>query len=401
MSLAFGHGRRALIGVVILAMLAFAPFAFATKGSSTTEDVSKLRGGFTEVTLSQGAAAALAGNPGNPIDVAPAGEAYATKTGAIRFPITRGQIKAAEGLNAVNLAGQIRHAGGLKFTGRTSGSMLVLDRYHINLDKNPDLSARVNGMGPDRIELFDVDFSTAEIGSEKGKTVVSGVQLNLSAAAAAALKATYGVEIAPGTEVGTATVKTYARPRTVKVPAKLRLYRGWTTVALDPGTAGVLTENRVAVAPVGMAKAGVSGISFPITWGKVATDLSAGRIAHGGGLSLTAGETTVTLKRFVIDLKTGQLSGVVFVGDQRVGRIPLFTLDPGEAEVVLVKGFHRVTNVKLALTQGAADALNGVFFPNGPALFAKDLAIGTAKVRARTSYNHYTWWHRSYKSRHK
>jgi hypothetical protein len=386
MSLALRLGRRALIGGVILAMLAFAPFALATKKYSNTNDVLKLRGGATEVSLDAGAAGALQSLG---VSVAPTGKAYATKSGAIRFPITRGEV------DAETLAGQIRHAGGLKFSaGKTS---VMLDRYHINIDGSPDLSARVNLMGPDRIELFDLDVSGLKVTSEKGKTVISGVKLTLTDTAAGALNATFGVEaFGEGLAIGDATVKSYARASTVRVPDKLRLFRGWTTVALDPATAGVLTDNGVAVAPVGTAKAGVSGVSFPITWGKVATDTLAGRIAHRGGLSLTAGDTTVTLRRFVIDTTSGKLSGVVFVGDQRVGRIPLFTIDAGNVQTVLVKRFLRATDVQLSLTGQAAAALNDTFKVN---LFAEGLAIGTAKVRARTG--HYGWWYRAYRHRHR
>lgn len=384
MSHASRLSRQMLAGAVLLAMLAFAPFAFATKGS-TTNDVLKLRGGATEVTLDAGAAGALQSLG---VNVAPTGKAYATKSGAIRFPITRGEV------DAETLAGQIRHAGGLEFSaGKTS---LTLDRYHINIDGSPDLSARVNRMGPDRIELFDVDVSGLQVGSEKGKTILSGVKLTLSDTAAGALNATFGVDaFAEGLAIADARVKTYARERTVRVPDKLRLYRGWTTVALDPATAGVLTDNGVAVAPIGRAKAGASGISFPITRGKVATATLAGKIGHRGGLSLTAGKTTVSLKRFVIDTTTGKLSGVVYVGDKRIGRAPLFNIDAGTAQTVLTKRFLRVTDVQLSLTSEAAALLNDTYGVN---LFAEGLSIGTAKVRARTG--NYYWWYRYYRSRH-
>ncbi len=384
MSRAFGLGRQALIGVVLLSMLAFAPFAFATKGS-TTNDVLKLRGGATEVTLDARAAGALQSLG---VSVAPTGKAYATKSGAIRFPITRGKV------DADTLAGQIRHAGGLQFSaGDTS---LVLDRYHINIDGAPDLSARVNGTGPDRIELFDVDLSGLQVGSEKGKTILSGVKLTLSDTAAGALNATFGVNaFAEGLAIADAAVTTYARERTVRVPNKLRLYRGVTTVALDPATAGVLTDNGVAVAPVGRASAGVSGISFPITRGKVETATLAGKIGHRGGLSLTAGETNVTLKRFIIDTTAGQLTGVAYVNGEKVGRLPLFSLGVDKVETVLAKRFLRVTGVELALTKDAADALNASF---GVTLFAEGLSIGTAKVRARSA--NYYWSYRAYRNRH-
>ena len=388
MSFASGLGARALLGIVALLMLAFAPLALATKGkSATTEDISKLRGGYTEVTLNPEAIKALqTTNPDNPIDVAPVGRAYATKSGAIRFPITRGQ------LNADN-QGQIRHLGGLKFTGRTSGSMVVLDRYHINLDTNPDLSARVNRKGPDRIELFDVSLDGATVSAgkkgkkgKKGTLTVSGVKLTLSAAASAALTATYGTPDLTGAEIGTATVKTYARAKTVRVPKKLRLRRGWTTVAVT----GDLPAG-LAIAPVAAARAGVSGVSFPITRGRLATETLAGKYGHRGGLKLSVeGKPTVVLRRFVISTKDGELKGSVFVDGKFVARLAIFKLDLSAIETVRTKRFLRVTDVKVALTAGAAQALNGVF---GTSLEGGD-AIGVAKSRARTL--HYGWWFRHY-----
>jgi hypothetical protein len=414
MSRASRFGRHALTGVAALAVLSTAPLAVATKGSNTN-DILKVRGGATEVTLDAGAAGALTSLG---VSVAPTGKAYATKSGAIRFPITRGSV------DAETLAGQIRHAGGLKFSAGTTS--LVLDRYHINIDGSPDLSARVNRKGPDRIELFDVDVSGLKVGSEKGRTILSGVKLTLSDDAAAALNATFGVSaFGEGLAIADAKVSTNARERTVKVPKKLRLDRGWTTVALDPGTAGVLSDNGVTVAPVGRAKAGASGISFPITRGKVRTANLAGWIGHRGGLSLsvetvqqqkTAPPTThnpappatttepkapvevsttkVTLKRFLINTKTGKLTGAVYVNGERAGRLPLFALGVDNVQTVQTKRFLRVTDVDLSLTKEAADALNASFGVN---LFAEGLPVGTAKVRSR-ALNYYGWY-RYYRGR--
>ena len=362
--------RRSLIGAVALSTVAFAPFALATKKSGPTDDVLKLRGGATEVSLDAGAAAALQTLG---VAVAPTGKAYATKSGAIRFPITRGQV------DAETLAGQIRHAGGLKLSaGKTA---LVLDRYHINIDTNPDLSARVNRTGPDRIELFDVDTSGLSVGTEKGRTVLSGVKLTLSDTAAAALNATFGVDaFGEGLAIADATVRTKASARSVRVPMKLSLRRGFTTVALDPGTAGVLADNGVKVQPIGSARPGVSGVSFPITRGTLANGTLAGEIKHRGGLRFAAGHTNVAVTSFGIDTRTGTVSGDLYVNAAFVARAPLFNLGVDGLETVQTRGFLRATGFGLTLTGDAADALNGAF---GVDLFAEGLAVGTAKTRSR------------------
>ena len=368
MSLINRVARRTLIGGVAAATLVAAPLVVAHKGASDTNDVLKLRGGATEVTLDAGTAGVL-GSLG--VSVAPTGHAYATKSGAIRFPIPRGEV------DAETLAGQIQHSGGLKFSaGKTS---LKLNKYNINIDAKPDLSARVNNAWYDRIELFDVDVSGLKVGQEKGRTVLSGVKLTLTDDAAAALNATFGVDaFAEGIAIGDAVVRTKASPRTVAIPKKLSLRHGATTVALDPATAGVLTQNGVTVAPEGVAKAGASGISFPVYRGKVDSSSLAGKISHRGVLSLSAGKTKVRLYRFVIDTTSGELTGVVRVNNKWVGRIPLFKLGTDELQTVQSGRRLRLTDVKLTLTKDAAGALNSVF---GVTFFAEDLSIGKAKVR--------------------
>lgn len=66
---------------------------------------------FVRVTLDPGAAGALTSLG---ISVAPTTPAYATKSGAVRFPITLGVV------DSTDLTGQIRHAGGLVFTKGTT-----------------------------------------------------------------------------------------------------------------------------------------------------------------------------------------------------------------------------------------------------------------------------------------
>ena len=326
--------RRTLIGGVVAATLVGAPLVAAHKGASETNDVLKLRGGATEVTLDAGTAGVLESLG---VSVAPTGHAYATKSGAIAFPIPRGEV------DAETLAGQIIHSGGLRFTaGKTS---LKLNQYNINIDAKPDLSARVNNAWHDRIELFDVDVSGLEVGEQKGHTVLSGVKLTLTDDAAAALNATFGVDaFAGGIAIGDAVVKTKATPKAVSIPRNLKLRQGATTVALDPATAGVLESNGVAVGAEGVAKAGASGISFPVYRGKLDSSTLAGKISHRGYLSLTVGKTKVRLYRFVIDTTSGELTGKVRVNNTWVGRIPLFKLgldDPQAVQAGEASASHR------------------------------------------------------------
>jgi hypothetical protein len=129
--------------------------------------------------------------------------------------------------------------------------------------------------------------------------------------------------------------------------------KGQTVVTLDSTAAGVITGLGVTVAPTGLSSASGLAFTFPIV-GRTGD----ARIQHVGGLSLTAGETVVTLSNFSIDTDSGVVSGVV---DDTV-RVPLFTL-----------GADTDDGLALELTQVAAGYLNDAFDVD---VFSKGLVIG-------------------------
>jgi hypothetical protein len=160
------------------------------------------------------------------------------------------------------------------------------------------------------------------------------------------------------------------------------LYRGATTVTLDPAATEALESLGVEVSPVRPAYAGKGGISFPITLGLVDTDTLAGQIRHAGGLKLSAGDTSVYLTRFFIDIDdTPSLSGLVGVGAKGTTRADLFDLDLSGLKVDAGKRCIALSGVTLKLTAGGAEALNTAF---GVTAFTPGLTIGTATVQART-----------------
>ncbi len=160
------------------------------------------------------------------------------------------------------------------------------------------------------------------------------------------------------------------------------LYRGATTVALDPAAARALESLGVTVSPVRPAYAGKSGISFPITLGLVSSDTLEGQIRHAGGLKLSAGDTKVYLTRYFIDIdEEPSLSGIVGVGQKSGDRAELFTLDLANLKVEPGTNSIKLSGITLKLTAGAAAALNGAF---GVTAFTEGLVIGTATVHART-----------------
>lgn len=161
---------------------------------------------------------------------------------------------------------------------------------------------------------------------------------------------------------------------------KLVLTGGATTLALDPATAGVLTQNGVAVAPVGEAVADSSGISFPIEGGVLDPFLrSGGKINHDGGLTFTAGGKSLTIRDFVINTGTRQLTAFA---DEANARIPVLDLNVAAVRLAVKRDTVTLSGVKATLTGTAATALNGFF---GTSLFTKGLSIGTVTVNAEST----------------
>ena len=151
-----------------------------------------------------------------------------------------------------------------------------------------------------------------------------------------------------GLALATVTVLATVAPASA-APTK----KGQTVVTLDATAAGVITRLGVAVAPTGPASASGLAFTFPVV-GRTGDAV----IQHVGGLSLTAGDTVVTLSNFWIDTSTGVVSGIV---DDTV-RVPLFTL-----------GAEAPAGLSLQLTSAAATYLNDAF---GVPTFTAGLVIG-------------------------
>ena len=152
---------------------------------------------------------------------------------------------------------------------------------------------------------------------------------------------------------------------------------GATTLTLDPGAVAALTSLGVTPAPIAPARATASGaLAFPIT-NSLGSALRSGQIRHSGGISLTAGSTTVALTDFTIDLVQGRLTALV--GGSRV---PILSLDLSRARVRARRGALAIGPVGASLTDTAATALNAAFgLPAGTV--PAGLKLGDATVRYR------------------
>lgn len=161
---------------------------------------------------------------------------------------------------------------------------------------------------------------------------------------------------------------------TTEAPATLTLNGESTALTLDTATAGVLQDNDIAVAPVAPAAVEGGAIAFPITGGTVEAESLAGSIDHSGGLSFTAGGTTVEATDFVIDTVAGTLTATIG-GDQ----VPLLDVDLSALQRSEEGGAIVLEGITTTLTAEAAGALNDAF---ATVIFEEGLAIGDVVVRA-------------------
>lgn len=147
-----------------------------------------------------------------------------------------------------------------------------------------------------------------------------------------------------------------------------------TSVKLDSGFTDALTSLQVTPAPTGDASVEDGVAKFPITGGNVTVfppgsvdPYVQGMIMHeGSGLSLTKGDTKVTLENFVVDPgNPATLKGKVSAGGETVGEsVTLFDLDGSTLQPIQTDadaGTATLTGTTVKLSAAAAEALNGAF----------------------------------------
>lgn len=315
-----------------------------------------LGGGATSLTLDPALATTLADNG---VSVAPVDPAAAGEDGAISFPITGGELS--------QRGAHITHSGGVTF----SAGEASLTATDFVVKVRGERGVLLATVGDASVPLLSLRLSDAEIGREGAATTIAGVQASLTKEAAAALNATFSVSLfTAGLPVGTVVVKA--------LPSDIAVAGGATGLVLDPGAVEALTSLGVSVAPIGPATAEDDGsLSFPITGGTLRPAALTGTIEHSGGIELSAGDTAVALRRFVITLDdTPTLSAKV--GDARVDILSLdlsgVTIAEGD------DGTLRLAGAVGSLTADAAAALNEAFDTDA---FAEGLVLGTATVDAQ------------------
>lgn len=280
--------------------------------------------------------------------------------GAFAFPITSGVLDTKTG------AGQVLHSGGLRF--RHGSRSISLTSLGINTkSSHPYLSARVHGK---RVRVADLTTSKATVSADGITLTIANVGAALNRTGAAALnKSLHVTFFKKGTKLGTAAIA--GTPKQV-----VAIKGGSTSLAPDPNTTQALLAAGIVPGAAPGSTFDGSRFNFPITAGAVASNLAIGSIGHTGGITLTKGSTVVALTDFKIQLDaTPSLYGTV---NGLGGATELATLDLTNASVTPGAGSLTVSNVKVALTAGAAAALNAVFGTN----IAAGTPLGVATVTA-------------------
>ena len=158
-----------------------------------------------------------------------------------------------------------------------------------------------------------------------------------------------------------------------------------TTVNVDAGTAGVLQQNGVSVAPVAPATASTAGgglaVTFPITGGNVSLyDTSQlpfirGAVNHSGGLTFSAGGKSLTVTNFIVDPGASTLTATV-----GGAQVKIFDLNGSGVKVSKDSAGHvHLDGTIVELSSDAASALNSTF---GVTLFKQGIVIGVAHIDA-------------------
>jgi hypothetical protein len=147
---------------------------------------------------------------------------------------------------------------------------------------------------------------------------------------------------------------------------------GQTMLRLDTGTARALTGAGIRVSLIRPARAGASGLTFPVTGGEADPQTLAGTVNHSGGFAFRAGDTTVRLRS--LRYRIGARSSL----SARIGsaRVTILRLDTRRARITRAGQTTSVRNVSATLTAAAARALNAAFATD---LFRAGLRIGTVR----------------------
>lgn len=163
----------------------------ADPGGAPAAQVEQLAGQSTSVVIDPGTASVLQKNG---VTVTPVGPATAdTANGlTVHFPITNGYVAVYPKTSLPFIRGLLSHDGGLTFS--AGGKSLTVSDFMVN-PGNSELYATVGGSGA-VVPLLDLDGSKVAMSTDSAGLIhLDGTVAKLSATAAGALNATFGVTV--------------------------------------------------------------------------------------------------------------------------------------------------------------------------------------------------------------
>ncbi len=370
----------ALVGVVAVTAGGW-QVASAQSGNAPSAEVLTLSGVSTNVDLDAGTAAVLKDNGVTVSPVAPATVSTSGGTTTASFPITEGYVAVYPESQRPFIRGTFSHSGGLTFS--AGGTSITATDFVVNPGSST-LTATVGGNG---VQLLDLDGSNVKVTQDGATTRLEGTVAKLSSAAAQALNQTFGVSLfKQGIPLGVVRIAAEGTSGPGGAPtAEIQALGGTATnVDLDAGTATVLKDNGVSVAPVAPATVSASGgtttASFPISQGYVSVypedqrPFIRGTFSHVGGLTFSAGGKSVTATDFIVNPGSSSLTATV--GGNAV---KLLDLDGTNVKVTQDGSTTRVEGTVAKLSSDAAQALNQTF---GVSLFQQGIPLGVVRIAA-------------------
>ena len=355
--------------------------ATAQSGVAPDAEILTLTGTSTDVDLDAGTLAVLEENGVSVAPVAPATVSSSGGTTTASFPITEGYVAVYPRSELPFIRGTFSHSGGLTFS--AGGTSVTATNFIVN----PGSSTLTATVGGNAVQLLDLDGSNVQITPEGSTTRIEGTIAELSSTGAQALNQTFGVTIfEQGIPLGTVRIAAQGTAGPGGVPSAEIVSLGGesTNVDLDAGTLGVLEENGVSVAPVGPATVSSSGgtttASFPISQGYVSVYPTSqapfvrGTFSHVGGVTFSAGGTSLTATDFVVNPGNSTLTATV--GGNAV---ELLDLDGSNVTVTPDGSTTRIEGTVALLSADAAQALNQTF---GVTIFEQGIPLGTVRIAA-------------------
>jgi hypothetical protein len=355
----------------------------ASTTAAPSAAILSLSGATTKVDIDASTAQVLQQHGVTVAPVAPATAAMANGTVEVSFPITAGYAAIYPQNDLPFVRGTFSHSGGLTFS--AGGKSLTATDFVVN----PGTSILTATVGGKSVPLLDLDGSKVQITSDSTGVHLDGTVAKLTTTAADALNSTFGVSLfTKGIPVGVVhiTATGMAGPGGAPAAQVEQLSGQSTSVNVDAGTAMVLQQNGVTVAPVGPATASTANgltVSFPITNGYVAAypqsslPFIRGLISHSGGLTFSAAGKSLTVTDFMVNPGNSELYATVS-GSGAV--VPLLDLD-GSKVTMTTDGAGAIhldgTIAKLSAT--AAAALNSTF---GVTLFKAGIPLGVVHIIA-------------------